>query len=550
MKNNPNHAIHTDYAKDDILKPLGVNQITEAIQYDYVITQYAFDEYIKTLNADDSVDIGKLLQYNLEETSGVELSSIQLPISIYIAANTGSRDLDFTSTLLDMLNTDAYKNEGQYTMEDTKDMVNIYSAHPLYVSNLTGGLNFWTSINNPVVLDNGAELECKYAGVCRIGCYDFKSQPTITTDGFQLVLSNFNLGFIPKPWGSLDSTRNYKPTVVVAQWFGNTGTAVYSIESNDSNLGGLYHSIKETVNTYKNTVILNVINNNVSVTSYQCTSIDSSEVRFMNSDTCKVVSIRSDGSINWNYPSGNFGSSNKSIILDVDLSSFQADYYVGDTCKSLNDSYNSQTTIYRGGSSGFKSVAEDINSLTYTWYNTAYNFINLYKFGSSNTLEWYTWFAMTAQKKQPDTIEFIYNNNRELPIDGDSLQEGIVYEINIHLIMLPIAPYSPTGTTDKALVQALPGENLPGLDDVYNIHVTVWSPSRYGGQANYSLKYWGTSNSSPGSPYSIIAAFNKCTCNIDPLKYRYSFTDRGLYDQAIATIQFVKLNGDIYVMKY
>ena len=66
MINNPVRNIHTDYVANDVFKPKDANALAASVQYDYVITKERVDEYREAheLTQSDWLDVGDLLWEN------------------------------------------------------------------------------------------------------------------------------------------------------------------------------------------------------------------------------------------------------------------------------------------------------------------------------------------------------------------------------------------------------------------------------------------------------------------------------------------------------
>ena len=78
---------------------------------------------------------------------------------------------------------------------------------------------------------------------------------------------------------------------------------------------------------------------------------------------------------------------------------------------------------------------------------------------TSLALDWYKWNAISSLNAYGTATDVQwYYNTRDLYIDAESLVEGVVYEVNVHIMLLPAPTYTATfnGVTKTCMQQASP----------------------------------------------------------------------------------------------
>lgn len=550
MQNNPNQEIHTDYKKNDIFKPVNANQLAKSIHYDFVVTQDMFDTYVNKQGFSEGadVDIGDVLRSTIDGRSGPTGEKIPTPISMFIAANTTGYNLLFTGRLYgEMLDWPLGKS----------DCVNVYSSYPYSVKSLAGGLNFWSTINAPVILD---DFSVMWNGVCKIGCYTLKRDYNFThspSSGTQIVFG-LAVGDTKKPTYTPVATgaTYFEPTILFANWMGDSSvTTEYTIKSSDSSMPGLFQSMWMTIARYKNEILLKVDSGD-DLFLYVASDYRANEFRFSNSDTGRVVSIHNDGSITWNYAGGYGGGGGDQPVIIYNLNVTERldpnnSYTERAALEGLLSIIGENKTILRPNAKDFKTITEDTGDSNLTWYSNTKSF----QFRGARVLEYYSWFLISVNNLTKNASEWIANNNA-VYIDVDDLVEGIVYEVNIHIVKLPLKQYTAkiNNIPYTCGMQLCPDEPVVPLPETYSPdnlpkasgwNVLFYHPS--GESAN--LYYWGTSKQVTSTPYILYPRYTVCTNNVDPdssdVQLNYSTNELGR-----ASIQFVKLNGNVYVMRY
>lgn len=559
MQNNPNQEIHTDYKKNDIFKPVNANQLAKSIHYDFVVTQDMFDTYVNKQGVSEGavVDIGEVLRSTIDGRSGpIDDTRIPTPISMFIAANTTGYNLSFTGRLWGGI---------LYWTPGKSDCVNVYSSYPYSVKSLAGGLNFWSTINAPVILD---DFNVTWYGVCKIGCYTLKRDYNFThslSSGPQIVFG-LAVGDTKKPTYTPVATgpTYFEPTILFANWMGDSSvTTEYTIKSDDTSIPGLFQSMWIATARYKNEILLKVYSSSGNdLFLYVISDYTANEFRFSNSDTGRVVSIHNDGSITWNYVGGYGGGGGDQPVIIYNLNvtehlnpnkayTERFNPNTADALKGLLSTMSESKTILRPNAKDFKTIPEDTGDPKLTWYSNTKSF----QFRGARVLEYYSWFLISVNNLTDKAPEWISNNN-SVVIDVDDLVEGIVYEVNIHVVKLPLKQYEATFNSTKYTcgMQLCPDEPvvpLPGTASPNNLpKASGWSVLFYhpsGESAN--LYYWGTSKKVSDPTNILYPRYTVCTNNVDPdssdVQLYYSTNELGR-----ASIQFVKLNGNVYVMRY
>lgn len=547
MHNNPNQEIRTDYAVNDVFKPINANQLAKSIHYDFVVTQDLFDAFVQynELTEGSIVYINNLLKSKLNGSTGPNISGVKAPLNIYIAANTKGYKLEFVDHFIvgisgGYVDVSDFKEGGQFTYEKTRDMFNIYSAYPYEVASIWGGLNLWSTITSYVVIDPDTISYSQFSGVAKIGYYKLNGALTVNpVTGFQMVFGTHLGDYVPaQNPSSTTSWDTYIPTVVFANWM-NGGTGEYSIVDSTTRVPGIFQSITATLTGYSCGVILNVVTGNT-VKPYSLSSYSPTEIRFINNDIGRIVSIATDGSITY-----------ATMTVPMSGSVVLTDYAVGDTyglvkydisgCKSIIDYYN-RVQVVRDGVDNFATIEEETNN--HSWYAPSWGF----DFKSAKVLNWYTWFALSLQVLNDETVNWVYNNRSSLYINSDSLRDGVIYEVNIHVMKLPLNPYRPDNKSSRgqALNQAIPNTSPTdptGFDTTKYIELFFYNSS---GSATYTTVWGGDNNMS----YVLRTTWVKTDSNPSTLTSGNPSNVIPLSELAYSTTRFVKLDGKIYVMAY
>ena len=568
MQNNPNQEIHTDYRADDIFKPINTNRLAESIHYDFVITQEMWDKYNEKYPDETEVDVGVLLCCNSEGVKGQSTQLAKAPVSVYIAAKVPlTHTLNFTGAFANVVvDCSDFKSNGDWSPTLTKDMINVYSAYPYKATALAGGLNFWS---NPVayVQLNGNNL---WNGVCKIGSYKLtEATNLLRPDSFQLVIDGCNVGTANFTYNFSDSSPyeyagEARPSVVYANWMTGGGISTqYGISGQDMSSpttvkNGLFAQMRASMVDYDTEPVL-VVGHNYASARYTFCGWNSSYIRFANTDEGKTVDVYKDGKIVWKTATGGgsgTGSVDKVILTDFDVT----DLSYNSALKAVTDYYKNQRSVYRTNTKQFTEVCKDIADPDYVqWYGTSVgpsNEMNLFKFKGATVLDWYRWHAISSQNAYANATDVQwYYNTRDLYIDTESLVEGVVYEVNIHIMYLPSPTYTSNyGSGDKTCMQqAAPSDSPtdpPGFNNNVKPKIQFWQAEAK--TTHNDVKYWGGTSTVMNTAFEVIPSIASkvpVASSIYP-GYQSGTSTYQLKEIASGSVQFVKLNGSIYVMKY
>ena len=545
MQNNPNQEIHTDYRANDIFKPINANRLAESIHYDFVITQEMWDKYIEQYPDEREIDVGVLLCCNSDGTKGDTSKLANAPVSVYIAAKVPlAYTLNFTGAFANVVvDCSDFKSSNDWSATLTRDMIDIYSAHPYKVTAIAGGFNFWS---NPVayVQLNGNHY---WRGICKVGSYELTQTTNLLRPGdLQLVIAGHNVGTHEFTYNFNDDTPyeyagEARPSVVYANWMIGGGISTqYGIRGQDMSSpttikNGVFAQMRASMTEYNTEPVL-VVGHNYASARYTFCGWNSYYIRFANTDEGKIV---------WKTATGGgsgTGSVDKVVLTDFDVT----DLPYSSSLRAVTEYFKNQRSVYRTNTKQFTDVCKDVADPDYVqWYSTSVgpsNEMNLFKFKGATVLDWYKWHAISSLNSytNPTDVQWYYNT-RDLYIDAESLVEGIVYEVNIHIMYLPSPTYTATygGVTKTCIQQAAPSDS-PTDPPNFNSNV----------KPKIQFKYWGGTNTVQNTAYEVVPAISsKVANNIYPGPQSGTSTYQ-LKEIASGSVQFVKLNGSIYVMKY
>lgn len=568
MQNNPNNEIHTDYTPGGIFKSVNANQLARSVHYDFVITQEKLDAVIAAQGLTSGpVDMGGVIMANMDGTNNSwQGTVIKPPFSIYINAKLpsqfyfvwGSRLLTDTS----FIDCSDFQVDGEWDATVTKDMVNIYSAYPYRSWDLPGGFNFWSNPNAPIILTAGVSNN----GVIKVGSY--KSEISAQRNygervGGQVILQE-----------SLDGNRlyielasvseSYVPFIVYANWMTSGGMITeYHINGDDmsvatTSIPGIYQQMRESISSWQTEPVL-VVNHNQSSARYQFSGWDGSKITFSNVSEGRKVSIDTDGAVTWYSLSLGVGTLGPVIVSDYDLTPItdpvDIDNYNVSPLNSIISNGWGRTRVLHPEYAGFKTMEQETGTAGRDWYYVSAPG-ELFDFKEATVLNWYKWHGLSAEDLSTNTVKWVFNPHKILYISYNDLKEGVVYEINIHIVQLPVASYEmPIDGIPLAMQQAIPGIAVTSPESEYgspNIQIEFYDKITSQQYANV-LCYWGSDEQEilDGSqsvvPY-IQPKFHKCS-NVAAFT-AYTRPAETLADIATATVRFVKLNGKIYVMEY
>lgn len=565
MQTNPNQNIHTDYQIDDVFKPEAANQLARSIHYDFVITQKMFDKFVEQHPSDTYIDIGRVICSKPDGTDGQTTGVIlaKAPISIFIEADTGRKPLEFTYVLTNIIDCSDFKVDGQWDAFVTKDMMNIYSAHPYIVQNIAGGYNFWSTPTAYVETAGGITNN----GIAKIGSYKLtQSTNVVRPDNFQLVIEGLGLGvaftYTASDAAPDETFGSMRPSVVYGNWMTGSGVSTqYSVRgpgtpSPTTIKNGLYAQMQASVGDWDTEPIL-VVSNNQSTSRYQLSGWNSSAFMFSNVAEGKTVTIYKDGTVEWDGSASTGGGSiaEPIVLTDFDLTTLtnprQPDdhnYQTSPLSGVLSNGW-SNIRVKRPGYNAFRTMEQETNTQGASFYGVFRG--GFFSFENANTLEWYTWGAISVldMKPTPNEVVWIKNPRYQLYVALNDLKEGLVYEINIHLMQLPAAEYSISVSGNPiAMQQGIPGENvtLPSAT-LLPFDILFYDKNTLTSQG--VVCYWGSNATTVQSwNYGVHTRFHKHS-NITPFS-EDSRPIATLQELAKATVRFVRLSGRIYIMEY
>lgn len=575
MINNANQDIRTNYQALDIFKPNAANQLARSVSYDFVITPAILENYLAKHPTITEIDVGDLIACDSEGNDAAWSSPVKAPVSIYIGGNTSLSDtycFNFGGRLLtDILDCSDYQVDGDWDSTVTEDMVNVYSAHPYRLKELVAGINFWSSYGTMVSIAGGY---ANNSGVTKIGVYSTEGTPEIydlgEADFIQIVCKRFYSGtpFSISP-SKAHIMTGYRAAVVVADWmFGNTAvTSGYAIMASDISKPGIFQQILESLR-YGSEPLLFVGYTQATAYYHMCHH-ETNEIRFSNSDEGKLICVNNEGDITWKLLSG-VGNS-RAVIVDTDTSGVIPYVDPGNIPHKyiVGGANNLDSLSIVRPNTGFITPQQDMGRIhpggaaaSPTWYNAypGFSFEN----GVVTTVDWYFWYAISDFDDADDTTLVWRKNSRlELQIDVGMLREGLVYEIDCHVIALPSGPLTSAGNPEypdysvgnPPLIygkQATP-VTMYDTDDVLDCISLDLKPcisfrGHTGGSADICL--WGL-------PDRVLSSVDN---NVYPAFYPAPEPNFGatnvlnagiqLKDLARAKVLFTYLGGKVYIMSY
>ena len=460
MINNSNQDIRTDYRAQDVFVPNAANQLARAVPYDFVITQDILDKYIGQHPAITEIDVGDLIACDPDGNDGTWDTPVPAPVSICLACKTSLSDtycFDFGGRLLsDILDCSAYQSGGTWDSTLTVDMVSVYSTHPYRLKELVAGINFWSTPETVVSIVGSFSNN---SGVTKVGTYATEGNYSLydlgEADFLQIVCKYLSTGTYFKISPSKAHLETgYRVAVVYADWMTGASslTKGYRLPENASSSPGLFQQLTETIKYGTEPVVF--VQGTYSTAPYRLSYHDSTVMRLSNADTGNSFEVTVLGDITWKQLSTSGG---RAVISDLDTSavipyvpnsSIPHKYIVGGS-NNLDS-----LSVMKAGFTGFLTPKQDMGrvhpggtSVAPDWYNAYPGFS--FEGGNVTTLEWYFWYAISDFEDDDDTTLVWRKNSRvNLQVDTGSLKEGIVYEIDCHVISLPSGPLSAQGNPE------------------------------------------------------------------------------------------------------
>jgi hypothetical protein len=218
---------------------------------------------------------------------------------------------------------------------------------------------------------------------------------------------------------------------------------------------------------------------------------------------------------------------------------------------------------YRPSVNDFKTPTEDMQleqtggTCTLLWYYDwpGFNFED-----GVTVLDWYFWYAIADYYYDDDDAEYqlqwMLNTRYYLKLNMNSLKEGVVYEVNLHVVHTCGPETHSVGSGDEALTygyQASPvtkyynGSSLDSdafMRDPY-IQFISYDTKSYTGSC--TLHFWGNPNTT--SDTSIKPVFYPVT-EPDNGAVDSAFANHQVRDLARAKMLFTRIGSKVYVMEY
>lgn len=570
MQNNPHQEIRTDYMVSDVFTPTAANQLARSIPFDFVITSEMVVAYMLKHPGQTVLDIGALIASKIDGSDDATWDSpVQAPVRIFInVPYTPSIRFDFSGRLIRAMETGApildcsgFKVSGNWDATVTKDMVYVYSAYPYRVVIPVAGVNFVSTPATYVSFQYGNPAN---RGVIKVGAYATELDASVyglaERDDIQIICEQVIQGHpytISPSKGHVES--GYRPALVMANWTSGAASTVleYSLAREDTVKYGLYQQVEASIALGTKPVILE--NNTDFLARYTLSKQAATFFEFTNASLGHSIVLTAGGAI---QRKGVVGTSTSGKVIITDLYPDTVPHVTKtqdggrvSTGMYAPGSYDWQKLlIYREGTATMDTVATDIGHIgDTTWFYPAKPF----DFKSAHTLDWYFWYAISdyeyAEGASEPTIGWYRNNRTGLYINSDTLREGTVYEVNMHNVRLPIG-VGKIGTAESdynVQISPIDRDDLEPLG--YRPYVLfVDRPGVYS-----NIRYWGDTTlggrASGSLPDGVYAAFYAPYTVNDYMEYASeadTLFNSPLCDLAVAKVQFVKLNGDIYIMSY
>jgi len=555
----------------DVFTPTAANQLARSVPFDYVITSDMVTAYMLQHPGQSVLDIGDLIASKIDGSDDATWDSpVQAPARIFInAPYTPSIQFDFSGRLIRATETGApildcsgFKVSGNWDATVTKDMVYVYSAYPYRVVVPVAGVNFvstpatyvsfqYGSPSNPGVIKVGA-----YATELAASAYDLGER-----DDIQIICEQVIQGHpftISPSEGHVES--GYIPAVVLANWTSGAASTVleYSLSREDTVKYGLYQQVEASIARGTKPVISE--NNEDFVARYTLSKQATTFFEFTNAALGRSIVLTALGAI---QRKGVVGTSTSGKVIITDLypdtvphvtKTAAAEGRVS-TGMYAPGSYDWQKLlIYREGTATMDTVATDIGEIAETsWFYGTKPF----DFKSAHTLDWSFWYAISdyeyAEGASEPTIGWYKNTRTSLFINSDTLLEGTVYEINMHNVRLPLG-VSKIGTAESDYNVQISPIDRDDLTPLGNRPAVLFVDST---GVSSDVRYWGdttlggrAAGSIPNGVYPAFYAPYTVNDYMEHASNADTLFNSPLCDLAVAKVQFVKLNGDIYIMSY
>lgn len=291
-------------------------------------------------------------------------------------------------------------------------------------------------------------------------------------------------------------------------------------------------------------------------------------------DVLSVVSTEGNmATVAWKSGSGvGGGNSGTCIITDFDVYEGGVPQFHSPVFYGLYSRLNAgRTLVLHSGATDFSTIVDDTkgplsgNGWTYdgsgsSWYES----FPWFRFKSNeNRLDIYTWFAYKGVELVGTQYQAKwYVNNRwtksggyDFGIMGNDLREGVVYEVNIHVVSLP-------PTEAHAWDNSIPFNDwaspisekvASGTKDSQSLQAEIELEILFSGLTTASCATWGAPDGQGSTNPRIVPSFrlpSAVSDNNDCGTYTSRTSGRIFDTIAEASVQFVRLGNKVYLMSY
>lgn len=563
MIENPSQGIK-NYGIGDVYTPGDSNSRRARMPFDFVITQEQLANYRQAHNNPGTIDLGALILCNADGSDGSALATLlDRPISIYIDAETTSITFVLSSTLIgdDKIFTAATTSAARSGYSGGT-LVHIYSRTGYKIPQLSieGTIAIHSDPETPVTIVSAglpASQGCGWNGVFKIGTFRVQGadinnymRPGWTgSSGLTVVYEKCLSGHLV--WNANDGNPaacTVEPGVVCAPWMSPATDSWIDTDEDDwvdsqvtpgkPHWFGLSYKIDQ-VFRYGGTPKLRIASSTGEMLCLEFASqkgtLSGGDAVYTFSNGHKTVTVNATDDIT--LGSGTAGA--HIILTDFDVKRDVP--YIGGEFDFDSTSGLGKCTLLRENGDFEELDAEG-------WAG------NL-DFGDSDTLDWYLWYAYHGHIVSGNTAAaFAWELNTRIGryIEAATLTEGKVYEINIHIVALPSGgPYVTGGITwgqwASPVTKLVDSTHLD--QDALGAGKAAWVWLYFkSGLDTVTPYYWGGNSAAIGGP--VIYPDFRAPAENSSTPYTSLREQRVFTELAAAKVQFVKLDGHVYIMAY
>lgn len=554
-----------NYAIGDVLTPTAMNARRERIHYDFVITAEQLAAY-KTQHPNESpLDLGKIILSYTTGSDGPTGLGITRPITVYIDAPTTTEDVfDLMTTFAasgkifsDGIISSWANGYGGYAV------LHIYSRGQYSIpwTSACGGIALHSDRDSAVLI-RGVSVSGSTSGrqgIFRVGV--FGADGTINTwnragytannpTGFTILYEKCLAGNIT--WEGATDTGTREPGACCAPWMSVTVEPVIGVTRGTAHLDAIYRRVSRTLSWGGMPQIKASQGATNTYLHYTCSGVDSSDHAFAVFEGNGIrLTVKDDDNMAWG---STVASNAPAIITDYglysDLEAAESEHEISySKTPLLGLTYDwSNVTVLRPLDSVFRAISEDVIG---DWYGAQEG--SLFDFKGATALDWYTWLGISVFNLTDNETQWFENARKNLYIDVDALEEGVVYEARLHIVKYPLKEYDVPGG-DVVLQQISPFNNslehpagtmpeLPQLQFYYHTGAAADGIICYWGSAGRALQSASTPN------YIIKPTFRECKDKA-PAIAAAAQAHAILEETATAKVRFVKLEDKVYIMAY